>query len=103
MEMKFNYKKLAQNIFNPQLIVDLDDADRVIEVCRSLIASAGYPLPENDDYSDDDEWLEFVYEAQDMCEISQKGFAYKRERNEEKRGGWEYVLYTRENHPAFQY
>lgn len=96
--MKYNYAQLAINTFHPQMIVDVEDDDKMFEVCKTEILKAGYPINEDNE----DEWLEYIYMAQEMCEISKNGHVYKRERNSKKRNGWEYVLYTRENHPAYE-
>jgi hypothetical protein len=95
----FNYKKLAHNIFQPQMIVDIEDTMRLELVCEELVTEAGYPLLEDDGESEG--WIEFIYEAQDMWEIANKGFVYKAVRNSDR--GFDYVLFTRENHPAFDY
>lgn len=96
-----NYKKLAHKIFHPQLITDIEDTENLINVCKDLVRSAGYPLLEDDGESEG--WIEFIYEAQDIWEISKNGFIYKRMKNTSKKDGYEMVLYTRLNHPAFQY
>jgi hypothetical protein len=100
-----DYRKLAHKVFEPQLIVDIDDTDRVIEVCKNLVMEAGYPLLEDDGESEG--WIEFVYEAQDMWEIAKEGFVYRAVRNPAKdtatARGFDWTLFTRENHPAFDY
>ena len=97
--MTMNYRKIAQNIFHPQMIRDIEDFDAVEETCKQLLIDAGWPLYEDDGHSEG--WIEFIYEAVDIWEIAMNGFTYKREPNPEKTGGWEMVLYTRANHPAF--
>ena len=101
-----DYRKLAQKIFEPQMIVDFDDTDRVIEVCEALITEAGYPLLEDDGESEG--WIEFVYEAGDMWEISKNGYVYKKVKRADKvqpnnPSGWYNQLVTRADHPAFDY
>ena len=90
------YRQLAYDTFEPQLITDLDDDDKLIEVCQSLIKEAGYPLGDNED-----DWLEYVYAAQEIVTIQQTGWVYRRESDASKPNGWDYVLYTKVNHPAF--
>ena len=91
------YRQLAYDNFEPQLIRDLEDDENVLEVCQQEIERLGFPLPD-----DEDVWLEFVYAAQEMVEIQQNGFVYRKERDDSKPGGWDHVLYTTANHPGFK-
>jgi hypothetical protein len=88
------YKQLAYDTFEPQLIRDLEDDDRMLEICQKEIEKAGFPIPD-----DDDIWLEYVYAAQEMVAIQQEGFVYRKEATFH---GTEHVLYTAHNHPAFK-
>ena len=92
------YRQLAIDTFIPQWVADLDDDDRLLEICVEEIEKAGYPCSDENE----DDWLEYVYMAQEMWLISRTGYVYCRERNPNKRDGWEFVLYTRANHPAFK-
>ena len=88
------------------MIVDIEDTDRVLSVCEDLITGAGYPLLEDDGESEG--WIEFVYEAQDIWEIAKNGFVYKKVKRADKvrennPSGWYDELFTRANHPAFDY
>jgi hypothetical protein len=99
----FNYVKLAHNVFQPQMVVDIEDFDRFEQVCMDLVTQAGFPLLEDDGVSEG--WIEFMYEAQDMWEIAKNGFVYKAVRNKNAKNGRgvDWVLFTRANHPAFDY
>jgi len=90
------YRQLAYDNFEPQLIRDMEDDALMLAVCQKEIKNAGFPIPD-----DDDIWLEFVYAAQEMVAIQQKGFVYINVRDESKPDGWDYMLFTKENHPAF--
>jgi len=91
------YRQLAYDTFEPQLISDPENDEHILEVCEKLIREAGYPL------GDEDDWLEYVYAANEMVAIVQEGHVYRRERDDSKPGGWDYVLYTKDNHPGFQW
>ena len=91
------YRQLAIDNFQPQMIADIEDTDRVMEVCQQEMADLGYPCHDENE----DDWLEFVYAATEMWQIVHEGFVYRSEPNPAKRGGREMVLYTRVNHPAF--
>lgn len=92
------YRQLAYDKFNAQMITDIEDTDRVLEVCQREIKEAGYPCTD----TNEDDWMEFVYAAQEIWDIVNIGHVYRREPNPNKPGGSEMVLYTRLNHPAFK-
>lgn len=96
MSMGDFYRELAYKTFQPQLISNPEDSERVLEVCETQIKTSGYPQP-----LDEDDFLEYVYAAQEMTEIQLKGHVYRRERK--PNGDWDFVLYTRLNHPGFKY
>lgn len=97
MSFKAAYRQLAIDNFNTQMIADIENTDRVIEVCQEDLERLGYPANE----TNEDDWIEYVYMAQEMWEIARNGHVYRRKPNPDKLDGWEFVLYTRANHPAF--
>lgn len=95
------YRELAYKHFHPQLIRDIEDEENVARVCQTVLGEAGYPVSAEDDF------LEFVFAATEMWEITNNQYTYRRERNPQKvretnPEGWDFVLYTRQNHPAWQ-
>lgn len=91
------YRELAIQTFQHQWITNIDDDRRVLAICQEEICKAGYPCTD----ANEDDWLEYVYAATEIWEIARKGHVYRRERNADKPSGWDFVLYTRINHPAF--
>lgn len=94
------YRQLAINTFHPQMIADIENNERVIEVCQTELELAGYPCTDENE----DDWMEYVYMACEIWEIAINGFVYRREKdaNYNNSGkGYNMVLYTRANHPAF--
>ena len=83
------------------MIADIEDDARVIEVCQTELADAGYPCSDENE----DDWMEYVYMACEIWEIAINGFTYRREKDANYSNGgigYNMVLYTRANHPAFK-
>lgn len=83
------YRAQAEKLFNPALINNPDDEEAMVEKCLNIMRENKVPLSE-----DEDEWLEFVYRAIEICELHENGYYYHRVRNPNKRDGWDYVVET---------
>lgn len=83
------YRAKADALFKANMVNDPDDGESMVAVCLKLMEDNGVPITD-----DEDEWLEFVYRAGEICELQEKGYYYHRVKKAD--GSWGFKLETKE-------
>lgn len=61
------YRAKADQHFKTSMINNADDEKAMLAVCQRVMEENNVPITD-----DEDEWLEFVYRAQEICELEEK-------------------------------
>ncbi len=81
------YREAADEHFKPNMVNNPEDDEAMIEICKKVMRDNGIPYTEENE----DDWLEFVYRANELCELQEKGYYYHRVKDDSKPSGWDYV------------
>jgi hypothetical protein len=89
-ELRDYYRGKANQFFKASMVNNTDDENAMLDACKRCMMDNKIPMTD-----DEDEWLEFVYRAQEICELDEKGYYYHRVRK--PNGDWDYVLEQRKS------
>lgn len=81
------YRSACDRHFLPSVINDWEDDEALIAVCKRVMDANKIPHEADDAQhpnhagwtgdSNEGNWLEFVYRAQELCEMADKGHCYR--------------------------